>query len=50
MIITDAARISRSAAQLQAFAVHCRHHGTRLYLTTGQEITDASPITLHTGL
>jgi len=35
VIITDAARISRSAAQLQAFAVHCSHHGTRLYLTTG---------------
>jgi hypothetical protein len=40
VIITDPARISRNVAQLQDFADHCHRLGTRLYLTTSQEISE----------
>jgi DNA invertase Pin-like site-specific DNA recombinase len=40
VLITDPERISRDPAQLTDFAARCRHHGARLYLTTGQDITD----------
>jgi DNA invertase Pin-like site-specific DNA recombinase len=48
LIITEAARISRNAAQLRDFARHCREHATPLYLTTGEDISQE--ITLHASI
>jgi DNA invertase Pin-like site-specific DNA recombinase len=50
IIVTDPARISRSTAQLETFRAHCRTHHVPIYLTTGEQLTNAAVIALHAGI